>query len=125
MNTDAIKAKRDMLAGKVQDLLGWDPSTYMEYQLDCGFDYLRYQVCVDEEIVHMLTTGAGLFWPWWRNAWMDADEKFLAEYAHIVTPTPQQRIQLLEIYRDLHNIHNVKLFPSKTIFESYVKEVVK
>jgi hypothetical protein len=124
MNPNMVTIKRDVLAARCQQLLNMSQAQWMEFQIDCGFDYLRNQMVVPEETVKMLTSGKGLFWSWWRNIWMEQDETFLAEVNWIINPTHEQVIELNNMYRRIHNVYDVRLFPSKTIFESYTKELV-
>ena len=105
---------------KVLSLLAWSEGTWGEYFMDTADDYLANNCQVDEQTKQLLMTyKPGRFWAWFRNLWNIRDESFVAETEYLGLSATELR----KIYKNVHDVHNIRLFPSKPIFESY-KEVL-
>lgn len=56
-------------------LLGWSEEEYVDYQLDCGSEYLKHYLQADWATEPVKSSP--VFWRWWRNHWAIRDKQIL------------------------------------------------
>ncbi len=80
-------------------LLNWTEMQYAEYVYNTGLEYLKDYLRGDTHAIGILERSP-IFWAWWKNHFLNRDEKFIA--LHRTTPIHNEdiRLQLYNHYND-------------------------
>lgn len=94
----------------VQQVLGWNDEQFANYQMQCGYDYLRSTFGPDlpflDEVVKCKA-----FWGWWKNHWTRRDEEFLMMAGLL------RRHEAEEYYKLMHEPGGIGFTPHAEIME--------
>lgn len=96
---------------RVQKLLGWDELQYGWFQHDCGIEYLRWSLQLDEYWIDALIR-VPQFWQWWINAWNLREQRMFLPHAQSYVPTER-----LKLYKQIHTYRFIDSHPSKKVLD--------
>lgn len=95
----------------VQQLLAWDDLQYGTFQYNCGIEYLRWSLQLDEYWIDALIR-VEAFWKWWINAWNLREQRMFIPHAKSYNNTER-----LKLYKQIHTYRFIDSHPSKKALE--------
>lgn len=122
-----IQKENKEVKAKIEELLGWDNSTFCHFQEAMGYAYLESEVMdalAVKELVYLKT-----FWSWWKNQWVKRDIQFLRDVMAMGTNINRsiyRADKIVNTYTQYHRTQAILFIPHKEVMrKSYARFIGK